>query len=264
MVLSPAGFVMMIMMAVAGRSLGKFDPRLMVCLGYIATAAGIYNLTRLDLNTAFGTVTLWRMLQVIGLPFIFIPISTLNYVGVPSNKMNQISSLSNFARNLGGSAGTALLTTYLARSAQVHQANLAAHAVPGSVPYRLYMDQMKELLISRGMSAAQASQMAVGQAYQQMLRQASMLSYKNAFFILSIVILCLSPLPFIMRLPNKAANPTPKPSAATRLRSKLHHRHAPAQTQPDVTDTAPSNGLARSAIDASVTATTNVNASTWQ
>ena len=92
MVLSPAGFVMMIMMAVAGRSLGKFDPRLMVCLGYIVTAAGIYNLTRLDLNTAFGTVTLWRMLQVIGLPFIFIPISTLNYVGVPSNKMNQISS----------------------------------------------------------------------------------------------------------------------------------------------------------------------------
>ena len=49
MVLSPAGFMMMIMMGVAGRSLGKIDPRLMTCLGYIATAAGIYNLTRLDL-----------------------------------------------------------------------------------------------------------------------------------------------------------------------------------------------------------------------
>src|SRR5258705_5873887 len=90
MVLSPAGFVMMIMMAVAGRTLGKGDPRLMVCLGYLATAAGIYNLTRLDLNTAFGTVTLWRMLQVIALHFIFIPITTLNYVAVPSNKMTQI------------------------------------------------------------------------------------------------------------------------------------------------------------------------------
>jgi MFS transporter, DHA2 family, multidrug resistance protein len=210
MVLSPAGFVMMFMMFAAGRSLGKIDPRLMVCLGYIATAAGIYNLTRLDLNTAFGTVTLWRMLQVVGLPFIFIPISTLNYVGVPASKTNQISSLSNFARNLGGSAGTALLTTYLARSSQVHQATLATHSVPGSVPYRLYMDQMKEILMSRGMSAAGASQMAIGQAYQQMLRQASMLSYKNAFFILSVVILCLSPLPFIMRLPSKTAKPDPE------------------------------------------------------
>src|SRR6201985_1296686 len=172
MVLSPAGFVMMIMMAVAGRSLGKFDPPIMVCLGYLATAAGIYNLTRLDLNTSFGTVTLWRMLQVIGLPFIFIPISTLNYVGVTTNKMNQISSLSNFARNLGGSAGTALLPTYIARSAQVHQVNLAAHFIPGSVPYRLYMNQMQELLMARGMSAASGSQMVVGQAYQQMLRRA--------------------------------------------------------------------------------------------
>ena len=51
MVLSPAGFVMMAMMMVAGRSLGLFDPRIMVALGYAATAAGIYNLTRLDLNT---------------------------------------------------------------------------------------------------------------------------------------------------------------------------------------------------------------------
>jgi DHA2 family multidrug resistance protein len=210
MVLSPAGFVMMVMMAVAGRSLGKFDPRLMVALGYLATAAGIYNLTRLDLNTAFGTVTIWRMLQVVGLPFIFIPISTLNYVGVPLDKTNQISSLSNFARNLGGSMGTALLTTFISRSTQVHQAALAANVIPGSVPYRLYMNRMTSMLVSQGMSAAAASQMALGRAYQEMLRQASMLSYKNAFFILSVVIFCLTPLPFVMRLPDKRAKPDPE------------------------------------------------------
>jgi DHA2 family multidrug resistance protein len=210
LVLSPAGFVMMIGMAVAGRSLGKLDPRLMVCLGYLATAAGLYNLTRLDLNTAYGTVTLWRMLQVIGLPFIFIPISTLNYVGVPPAKMNQISSLSNFARNLGGSAGTALLTTFLARNAQVNQITLAAHVVPNSVPYRIYMQNMTQRMISHGMSAAGASQAAVGQAYQDMLRQAAMLSYRNAFGILSVIVLLLSPLPFIMRLPSKAAKPDPE------------------------------------------------------
>jgi DHA2 family multidrug resistance protein len=203
MVLSPAGFVMMLMMAVAGRSLGKFDPRLMVAMGYAATAAGIYNLTRLDLNTAFGTVTLWRMLQVVGLPFVFIPISTLNYVGVPADKTNQISSLSNFARNLGGSMGTALLTTFISRSSQVHQAVLAANVIPGSVPYRRYISSITRILISQGVSASSAAQLAVGQAYQQMLRQASMLSYQNAFLILSVVILCLIPLPFVMRLPDK-------------------------------------------------------------
>jgi hypothetical protein len=44
---------------------------------------GLLNLTRLNLDVSYGTITFWRMLQVLGLPFIFIPISTLNYVGVP-------------------------------------------------------------------------------------------------------------------------------------------------------------------------------------
>jgi MFS transporter, DHA2 family, multidrug resistance protein len=210
LVLSPAGFVMMAMMAVAGRTVSKFDPRAMVCMGYLATAIGLYNLTRLDLNAAYGTVTIWRMLQVVGLPFIFIPISTLNYVGVPPAKMNQISSLSNFARNLGGSAGTALLTTFLARNAQVNQVTLSANVVRGSIQYNHFTDRMKEMMMSQGMSAANASQMAMGQAYQQMLRQASMLSYRNAFAILAFTILLLTPLPFIMRLPSKVAKPDPE------------------------------------------------------
>jgi DHA2 family multidrug resistance protein len=210
MVLSPAGFVMMAMMVVAGRSLGLFDPRIMVAIGYAITAAGIYNLTRLDLNTAFHTVTLWRMLQVVGLPLIFIPISTLNYVGVPPSKTNQISSLSNFARNLGGSAGTALLTTFLARNAQVNQQRLSAHVISDSVAYTFFTGRIRELLMRGGVMSGAASSMAMGEAYQGMLRQASMLSYQNAFFILSCAIACLIPLPFIMRLAPKREKPDPE------------------------------------------------------
>jgi MFS transporter, DHA2 family, multidrug resistance protein len=220
MVLSPAGFMMMAMMFVAGRTVGKIDPRLMVCLAYIGTAIGVYNLTQLDLTTSFGHVTLLRMMQVVALPFVFIPISTLNYVGVPATKSNQISSLSNFARNLGGSAGTALLTTYIARSSQVHQATLAANVVKGSARYNLFTDQMKSIFMNGGMPAAQAGQAAVAEAYQMMVRQATMLSYKNAFAILAFAVVCLSPLPFIMRLPPKrtpgakAPEPAPEELAA--------------------------------------------------
>jgi len=208
--LSPAGFVMMFMMFVAGRLIGKMDPRVLVCIGYTATALGLYNLTRLSLDTSFTTVMDWRMLQVIGLPLVFIPISTLNYVGVPTNKMNQISSLSNFARNLGGSAGTALLTTFLARTAQTHQQQLAAHTGPGSVGYQSYIAAVSSAARAGGMNALQAHQTAVAYAYQQMVRQASMLSYKNAFAVLAAVILLLTPLPFIMRLPPKTQKPSPE------------------------------------------------------
>ena len=211
MVLSPAGFVMMVMMAIAGRTLGKGDPRLTVMLGYLAVAAGLFNLTRLDLYTSYGTATLWRMLQVIGLPFIFIPISTLNYVGVPREKSNQISSLSNFARNMGGSAGTALLTTYLARSAQVHQLNLASNLSAGSAAVAAQVQRFAMLTHST-IAAAQFPAMA--QIYGQMQRQAMMLAYKNAFAILAATVTLLSPLVWIMRLPPKAAKVDPEQMAA--------------------------------------------------
>ncbi len=153
----------------------------------------------------------WRMLQVIGLPLVFIPISTLNYVGVPTTKMNQISSLSNFARNLGGSAGTALLTTFLARTAQTHQQQLAAHTGPGSIGYQRYIAAVSSAARSRRHERPRRPhQIAVAYAYQQMVRQASMLSYKNAFAVLATVILCLTPLPFIMRLPPKRQKPPPE------------------------------------------------------
>ena len=210
MALSPAGFVMMIMMMVAGRLLGKMDPRLLVCIGYGITAAGLFNLTRLSLDTSFSTIMLWRMLQVIGLPLVFIPISTLNYVGVPTSKMNQISSLSNFARNLGGSAGTALLTTFLARTAQTHQQALATHTGSSNIGYTNYIASVVNILRAQGLSVAQATQVAIGTAYEQMIRQATMLSYKNAFAVLSFAIMCLMPLPFIMRLPSKREKPSPE------------------------------------------------------
>ena len=210
MVLSPGGFVLMVMMVVTGRSMGKMDPRVMVAIGYLAVAAGLYNLTRLSLDSSFGTVTLWRALQVIGLPFVFIPISTLNYVGVPRSKSNQISSLSNFARNMGGSAGTALLTTFIARTAQTHQQQLTSNVVSGSVSYMSYIASISAMLRTAGLSSAQAGQMAVGYAYQQLLRQASMLSYQNAFFVLAVSIACLTPLPFLMRLPPKRQKPSPE------------------------------------------------------
>ena len=152
------------------------------------------------------------MLQVIGLPFIFIPISTLNYVGVPRRQDESDLVAVELCAKHGGSAGTALLTTYLARSAQVHQMNLASHLSAGSVAV------MQADRAIRGAHAQllsrQRSTLPFAQIYGQMQRQAMMLAYKNAFAILAGVVALLSPLVWIMRLPPKNAKVDPEQMAA--------------------------------------------------
>ena len=58
MALSPGALVLIVMMPIAGKLVTKMDARLLVSIGYFVTAAGLYNLTRLDLDVNFGTIVL--------------------------------------------------------------------------------------------------------------------------------------------------------------------------------------------------------------
>jgi len=73
---------------------------LLISIGFLGTALTLHRFTIINLQIDFHAIVMLRAAQVLFLPLIFIPISTLNYVGVPREKNNQVSGLSNFARNL--------------------------------------------------------------------------------------------------------------------------------------------------------------------
>lgn len=209
MALSAGALVLMLMMPIAGRLVSRLDPRMMVSIGFAATSIALFNMTKLDLGVSFGHIVMMRVYQVLGLSFIFIPISTLNYVGVPQGKNNQISSFSNFARNFGGSTGTALLTTFLTRTQQTHQATLTGNIISGGYAYENFLAQTKSALMASGEGATQASAAALGRVYQELQRQSAMLSYQNAFYVLGVLVALLVPWPFVMRKPPRRAKPAP-------------------------------------------------------
>ena len=82
---------------------------------------------QLDLQISFVSASLLRLIQVFGLGFLFVPINLISYVGMPAEKSSSVAGLVNFMRNIGSSVGTSMVTTLIARRAQVHQAYLVAH-----------------------------------------------------------------------------------------------------------------------------------------
>lgn len=202
MALSPGGFMLIFMMPIAGRLVStKIDPRFLVMFGFLGTAITLHLMTIIDLQIAFSTIVILRMIQVMFLPFIFVPISTLNYVGVPREKNNQVSGLSNFARNMGGAMGTSLLSTFLARQNQTHQLALAAHTTHANQNFNQMLAGFKALFLSQGFDAVVAAKKALALAYATMQAQAGALSFENSFWVMSLIVLCLTPLPLIMRRP---------------------------------------------------------------
>jgi DHA2 family multidrug resistance protein len=202
MALSPGGLVLMFMMPLAGVLIStSIDPRLLVSLGFLGTSITLHLMTIIYLQIDFHTVVLLRMMQVMFIPLIFVPISTLNYIGVPREKNNQVSGLSSFARNIGGSIGTSLLGVFLSRQNQTHQTALAGHTSSANPAYTNMFNGLKSLYVGQGFDAATAAKKALATIYGTMQAQAGAMSFENAFWVLSLLTVCLVPLPFVMRRP---------------------------------------------------------------
>lgn len=147
-------------------------------------------------------IVIFRIFQVVGFPLIFVPISTLNYVGVPRNKFNQVSGISNFMRNIGGAIGVSMLSNFLIRQGQVHRATLTAHTNHGNPFFERQLNALAQSFVAAGASAGEASHRALAQMSSEIDLQSNILGYVNAFWWLGMFLLMLVPLPFIMRRPS--------------------------------------------------------------
>ena len=202
MALSPGGIALAFMMPIAGILATKFDPRVIIAVGFALTSFGLFHVTNIYLGVSFSTMVTYRIIQVIGIPLIFIPISTLNYVGIPQDKFNQVSGISNFTRNIGGAIGVSLLNNFITRQGQSHRTALVAHTNHANPFFERQLNAMTQNLISMGASASEASHRALAQLSAQVDLQANVLGFVNAFWVLGFLVMFLVPLPFIMRRPS--------------------------------------------------------------
>jgi MFS transporter, DHA2 family, multidrug resistance protein len=196
--LSPGGIVTMVMMFVVGR-LSFIQPKYLIAAGGAFVAYGMYYLTSLYGDTDFGYFAWSRMIVGVGLPLMFLPITTASYDGIPESKTDQASSLINLARNFGGSIGVSISQTVLARREQFHQSRLSEQVGTWNPEYHQTITNAQSYFAgqpSTGGSAAQTGIAWIGQTVQQ---QASFLSYIDVFVVLGFIAAVLVPLALTLR-----------------------------------------------------------------
>ena len=203
MAISTGGIVLMVLFPIAGALAPKFDPRKLVAAGFIITTYGLLRMTNINQQIDFGLAVSWRAVIAIGLPFLFIPINTLCYAGIPQEKNNEVSGLTSLSRNLGGSVGISFVTTLLARFSQRHQAMLIRHTVEGNGPFDRMKSGMASMWSHNGWSGPDSTLHAGAQIYNMIQSQARTLAYVDVIWILVALTGCLIPLPFLMKRPAK-------------------------------------------------------------
>ena len=185
--LMPGGFTIMVCMPIVGLLLSRYSPRWLMLFGLSMLSFSLFHMTTFDLGVDFHTVMMARVYQAMGLAFLFVPINTAAYSGLPRDKNNAASGLMNLARNIGGSVGISFVTTGLARRAQFQSALRGITGVfagggagPGSGP-------------------GTAQQHAYAMLQANVIQQSTMLAYIDNFWVLGVVISCLIPCVFLIK-----------------------------------------------------------------
>jgi len=199
MALSPGGFAIMVLMPLVGFLLSRYDARYLLVFGLSMLSFSLYHMTSFNLGIDFKTAAFARVLQAVGLAFLFVPINTAAYAFLPREKNNAASGLMNLARNIGGSVGISFVTTMLDRRTQKHLSDLMTHWTSANSQFQAMIRGVAQSLIAHGTNAADAQQQAYGVVQNIIQQQATMLAYIDNFYILASIILAMVPLVFLMK-----------------------------------------------------------------
>ncbi len=200
LVLSGGGVVLVMAMPVVGQLTTKLQARYIIAFGWLCLAIGMYYSTqRIDLTISFVSASWLRVAQVVGIGFLFVPITLAAYIGMPAEKSNAVAGMINFMRNIGSSVGTSMVTTLLDRRSEYHQSVLVSHTTPGSQNFQNLVDGATQLFIHSGMSPPDAQHRAYASVYQAVQGQAATLAYIDTFWVLSVFSSIMFVLSFVLK-----------------------------------------------------------------
>jgi len=198
-VLGPGGIATLIALPVAGSLVNKVNPKYLLIFGIMVNAYATHLMSNFNLQADFYAVIWPRIVLGIGMGFFFIPLTTVTMSVIKREDMANATGIYNLIRNLGGSFGVAFVTTVLSRRAQFHQNHLIENLTPFDSAYQLYTEKASGLLQYKGFESFTSDHGGLGIIYRELLRQSSMLSFNDAFYLVSVLMISILPLVFLMK-----------------------------------------------------------------
>jgi MFS transporter, DHA2 family, multidrug resistance protein len=198
--LSAGGLVLLFEMPLMGYLTTKIQARYLIAFGWLCLSiAMFYSTKRIDLQISFAAATWLRIAQVVGLGFLFVPITLVAYIGIAPEKNNAVAGIVNFMRNIGSSVGTSMVTTLIARRSQFHQEILGNYVRAGSFTFQNAAGGLTQLAANSGLSAPDAQRHAYAMIYQAVQAQAASLAYVDTFMVLAVGSAIMFLLAFVLR-----------------------------------------------------------------
>ena len=203
MVLAWTGLPQLVLIPLVPRLMKRFDPRLVIAVGFILFAASSF--MNIYMTTDYATDQLFwpNVVRAIGQALVMTPLSAVATAGIEAENAGSASGLFNMMRNLGGAVGIAVLQTFLTKREQYHSNVLMQSVSMFEQATRTRLEQLTQYFVSHGAidrtDALHRAYVAIGHIVQ---KQAFILAFSDTFYLLGAALIIALAAALLLKKPD--------------------------------------------------------------
>lgn len=153
-------------------------------------------------DTSSGDFFWPLMVRGLGMGLLSVPVSTMSLSTLKGEEIGQGAAFTGMMRQLGGSFGVALISTFLSRWGSAHRVSLISHIGANDLNVQQRLTQITQMMRSKGTDSLTSRNMAYSMIDNSVTRQATLLSYMDVFLWVGIVfVICV---PFVLLFVKKS------------------------------------------------------------
>jgi DHA2 family multidrug resistance protein len=183
------GLPQLLIIPLVPKLMQRIDARLLLGTGIILFGTSCLMNAFMTHDNSAAQLIPSLLIRALGQPLIMIPLSTLTTSDIEASLAGSASALFNMMRNLGGSIGVALISTFLTRQEQFHSARIGESIQMTSLAVQERISTLTQYFVSRGADLSLAHQQAIQMLNNIVRRESYMMAYNDAFLIMGIILL---------------------------------------------------------------------------
>src|ERR1700751_3233926 len=171
------------------RLMKALDLRLIVCAG--ALIFGGSCLLNIYMNPDFGgpQFQIGNIIRALGQPFTIVPLSAVATAGLLREQQPDGSALFNIMRNLGGSVGTALLSTMITQREQFHDFRIGERVTPYSPYVQQFLSNQSAQNLQHSGDPVGAMRQAYRRLQEAIQTNSFVMAYSECFLAIAFMLL---------------------------------------------------------------------------
>jgi DHA2 family multidrug resistance protein len=200
LLLIPSSITTGIMMPFIGKMIQRGVPQAyMVAVGFLIFFFFTFWMHNIITPDTSADQMYWPLiLRGVGLGLLFVPITTLSLSTLKGKHIGEGAAFTGMMRQLGGSFGIAIITTFMAIFNQQHRVNLISHLDQTSFQVQQTVQRLQQGFMAKGFTFNEALAKAYKAIEFKVMVQSSVLTYMDIFMYLGILfLLCI---PFILMI----------------------------------------------------------------